>query len=66
MVNGLFKIRKWSKEQNHDQIVLIFLVKDEQTGLHICAKQICDRSSRFEIIDQNACRSYDEQDSRPL
>jgi hypothetical protein len=25
MVNGLFKISKWSKVQNHDQIVLIFL-----------------------------------------
>jgi hypothetical protein len=57
MVNGLFKITKW------DQIVLIFEVKDEQTGLQICAKLICDRWCSFEIIDQKACRSYGEQDS---
>jgi hypothetical protein len=57
-----FKIRKWSKVHNNDQIVLNFSVKDEQTGLHICAKGMCERSSSFEIIDQNACRSYDEQD----
>jgi hypothetical protein len=63
MVNGLFKIRKLSKVHNHNQIVLIFLVTDEQTGLHICAKRICDRTSYFEIIDQKACRSYGEQDS---
>jgi hypothetical protein len=31
MVNGLFKIRKWSKVHNNDLIVLIVLVKDEQT-----------------------------------
>jgi hypothetical protein len=61
MVNGLFKIRKTSKVHNNDQIVLIF--KDQYTGLHICAKGICDRSSTFEIIEQNACRSYDEQHS---
>jgi hypothetical protein len=63
MVNGLFKIRKTSKVHNNDQIVLIFQFKDEQTGLHKCAKVICDWSSSFEIIEQNACRSYDEQDS---
>jgi hypothetical protein len=66
MVNGLFKIRKLSKVQNHDQIVLIVWVKDEQTGLHICAKRICDRLRTFDIIDQKACRSYGEQDSRTL
>jgi hypothetical protein len=62
-VNGLFQIRKGSKVHNNAQIILIVLVNDEQTGSHICAKRICDRSSRFEIIDQNACRSYGEQDS---
>jgi hypothetical protein len=61
MVNGLFKIGKWSKVQNHDQIVLIVLVKDEQTCLHICAKRICDRLRTFAIIDQKTCRSYGEQ-----
>jgi hypothetical protein len=61
-VNGLF-IRTWSKVHNNDQTVLVFWVKDEQTGLHICAKQICDRPSCFDIIEQKACRSYGEQDS---
>jgi hypothetical protein len=65
MVNGLFKIRTLSKVLVHtnDQIVLIVLVKDEETGLHMCAKRIFDRSSSFEIIDQKACRSYGEQAS---
>jgi hypothetical protein len=66
MVNGLFKIRTWSQVHSYDQIVLIFWVKDEQTGLHICAKQICDRSRTCDIIDQKACRSYGEQDSNSL
>jgi hypothetical protein len=56
MVNGLFKIRKSSKVCNNDQIVLILLFKDEQTGLHICAKRIYDRSNSFEIIEQKVCR----------
>jgi hypothetical protein len=55
-VNGLFKIRSWSKVHNNDQTVLIFGVKDEQTGLHICAKRIFDRPRRFVIIEQKACR----------
>jgi hypothetical protein len=62
-VNGLFQIGKWSKVHNNDQTLLIFWVKDEQTCLHICAKRICDRLHIFDIIDQNACRSYGEQDS---
>jgi hypothetical protein len=63
-VKSAFKIRKWSKVHNNDQIVLNFLVKDEQTGLHICAKRICDRLSSFEIIHQKVCQSYGEQYSR--
>jgi hypothetical protein len=63
-VKFALKIRKWSKVHNNDQIVLIFYVKDEQIGLHIYAKRICDRSSTFELIHQKACRSYGEQDSR--
>jgi hypothetical protein len=62
-VNGLFQIRELSKVHNNDQTVLIFWVKDEQTGLHICAKRICDRPRRYVIIEQKACRSYGEQDS---
>jgi hypothetical protein len=46
--------------RKHSRLVFI---NDEQTGLHICAKQICDRPSSFVIIEQKACRSYDEQDS---
>jgi hypothetical protein len=65
-VNDLFQIRKWSKIHNNDQTVLIFGVKDEQTCLHICAKRMCDRLCTVDIIDQKACRSYGEQDSRPL
>jgi hypothetical protein len=34
--------------------------------LHICAKRICDRLLTFDIIDQKACRSYGEQDSRSV
>jgi hypothetical protein len=64
-VNGLFQIRKWSKVHNNDQTVLIFWVKDEQTCLHICAgKRICDRLRTFDIIDQMACRSSGEQDTK--
>jgi hypothetical protein len=61
MVNGLFKIRTSSKTDNSNQIVQIFQFNDEQTGQHICAKGICDRSSCFEIIQQKPCRSYGEQ-----
>jgi hypothetical protein len=56
-VHGLFKIRKRSKVHNKDQIIPIFQVKDEQTGLHICAKRVCDRPSSFVIIEQKACRA---------
>jgi hypothetical protein len=62
-VKSPFKIRTWSQVHSYDQIALNFWVKDEQTGLHICATRICDRSRTFDIIDQNACRSYGEQDS---
>jgi hypothetical protein len=51
------------KTQANRRIVPIFLFKDEQIGLHICAKRICDRSCICELIDQQACRSYGEQDS---
>jgi hypothetical protein len=50
------KLEKNVSLHNNDQI-------DEHTGLHICAKGFCDRSSSFEIIEKNACRCYDEQDS---
>jgi hypothetical protein len=56
-------MRKSSKILNNNRFVLIFQFKDEHTGIHICAKGICDRSSSFEIIHQKACRSYGEQDS---
>jgi hypothetical protein len=62
-VNGIFKIREWSKVHNNDQTVLICLGNDEHTGLHICAKRICDRPRRFVVIEQKACRSYGKQDS---
>jgi hypothetical protein len=62
-VNGLFQIRKFSKVHTNDQTVLILLVKDEQTCLHICAKRIWDRLLTFDIIDQKASRSYGKQDS---
>jgi hypothetical protein len=51
-VHGLFQIRTWSNVHNNDQTVLIFLVKDEHAGLHICAKRICDRPRRLVIIEQ--------------
>jgi hypothetical protein len=54
---------KLEKRLKYTIIGLICQFKDEQTGLHICAKGIYDRSSGFEIIEQKACRSYDEQDS---
>jgi hypothetical protein len=63
MVNVLFEIRKWSKVHNNNQIVLMCYAMDQHTGLHICTKRICDRSSSFTIIHQKACRSYGEQDS---
>jgi hypothetical protein len=50
--------------QDNRRIVPIFWFEYEQIGLHICAKLFCDRSCIFEIIDQKACRSYGEQDSR--
>jgi hypothetical protein len=49
--------------QTNRLIVTMFYLKYEQTGLHICAKRIYDRSSSFKIIHQKACRSYGEHDS---
>jgi hypothetical protein len=62
-VNSAFKTVKSHKTLINRRIVTIFLFKDEQTGLHIFAKRICDWSSSFKIIHQKACRSYGEQDS---
>jgi hypothetical protein len=45
-------------------MVTVFQFKDEQTGLHMCAKQICDRSSSFKIIQKTACSSYGELDNK--
>jgi hypothetical protein len=62
-VKSAFKTVKSHKTLTNHRIVLIFYIKDEQTGLHICAKRICDWQSSFVIIEQKACRSYGEQDS---
>jgi hypothetical protein len=62
-IKSPFKTVKSHKTPTNRRIVPIQGFKDEQTGLHICAKRICDWSSSFKIIYQKACRSYGEQDS---
>jgi hypothetical protein len=62
-VNSVFKTVTSHKTLNNRRIVSIVYIKAEQTGLHICAKRICDRSSSFEIIHHIAWRCYGKQDS---
>jgi hypothetical protein len=57
-----FKNIKSHKTLTNRRIVIICWFNDKQTGLHIGAKRIWDRSSSFKIIHQKAGRSDGEQD----
>jgi hypothetical protein len=62
-VKSAFKSVKSRNTLTNRRIVTIVYFNYYLTGLHICAKHMCDLSSSFNIIYQKACRSYGEQDS---
>jgi hypothetical protein len=49
-VKTAFKTVKSHKTLTNRRIVTIFQFKDEQTGLHISTKRICDRSSSLTLF----------------
>jgi hypothetical protein len=53
-VKSPYKNAKSHKTLTNRRIVTIVEINDEQTGLHIYAKRICDRSRIFVIIHQKA------------
>jgi hypothetical protein len=59
-VQSAFKTVKSHTILTTRRMVTHSLFKEEQTGLHICAKRIWGRSSSFKSIHQKACRSYGE------